>query len=269
MGAFSIFGKNKQVEASSDGEFYSHAEETPTPRRRSKRRAEEPDPASDPALQEKKRARRRLVGAVALVLAAIIGLPMILDSEPKPLASDIAIQIPSKDKPATAQTPLQREPADNPSSMPPPDRLAPSETDSGDAAGEPAPEAVKARVENAPAGPAFRTIPKNLESSAPAAKQTSASRPEVQASAEKPKTDSAGKGGRFVVQVAALASQEKATEVQNRLKGAGIKSFTQKLATPSGDRIRIRVGPFANRDEADRMRAKLTKLGYSTTLVPL
>lgn len=67
----------------------------------------------DPLLPEKQRARRRLVGALALVLAAVIILPMVLAPEPKPSADDIAIQIPGKDansppvrvKPAAPATP--------------------------------------------------------------------------------------------------------------------------------------------------------------------
>lgn len=56
----------------------------------------------DPTLPEKQRARRRLVGAIALVLAAVIILPMVLDSHPKPVTDDIAISIPERDR-ATAQ----------------------------------------------------------------------------------------------------------------------------------------------------------------------
>jgi DedD protein len=52
-------------------------------------------------LPEKQRARRRLIGATALVLAAIIGLPMIFDADPnKPLADDVETQIPDKVSPA-------------------------------------------------------------------------------------------------------------------------------------------------------------------------
>ncbi len=89
MGLFSFPGKGQQdADDDLDG---------PVKPRRSRRTqtAEEP---IDPMLPEKKRARRRLIGATALVLAAIIGLPMIFDSEPKPLSDDIAIQIPSRDK---------------------------------------------------------------------------------------------------------------------------------------------------------------------------
>ncbi|HCN89391.1 MAG TPA: hypothetical protein DIT28_09450, partial [Oxalobacteraceae bacterium] len=77
------------------------------------------------------------------------------------------------------------------------------------------------------------------------------------------------KPARFVVQVAALATREKINELQGKLKQAGIKSFTQKVATRSGERTRIRVGPFASKEEADKMRVKLVKLGLNGTLVPV
>jgi DedD protein len=59
-----------------------------------KRNREYKDARSDPMLPEKRRAHRRLIGALALVVAAIVGLPMILDSQPKPTVTDISIQIP-------------------------------------------------------------------------------------------------------------------------------------------------------------------------------
>ena len=101
MGLFSFSRKNKQEPASGDSEFYSRADEESTAvRSRSKRKDKQSNEPVDPVLPDKKRARRRLVGAIALVLAAVIGLPMIFDSEPKPFADDITIQIPSKDKSA-------------------------------------------------------------------------------------------------------------------------------------------------------------------------
>ncbi len=54
---------------------------------------------------------------------------------------------------------------------------------------------------------------------------------------------------KFVLQVAALASQEKVNELQGKLSEAGFKSYTQKVPTASGDRIRVRIGPFASKDE--------------------
>ena len=100
MSLLSSVRKDKQEPAADDGEFVSRAEEASnTVRNRTRRKASKPAAqANDPVLPEKKRARRRLGGAIALVLAAVIGLPMVLDSEPKPIAEDIAIQSPSRDK---------------------------------------------------------------------------------------------------------------------------------------------------------------------------
>jgi len=67
----------------------------------------------------------------------------------------------------------------------------------------------------------------------------------------------------YVVQVAALQSQEKVNELQGKLKAAGISSFTQK----SGEWIRIRVGPVS-KEEGAQVRAKLTRLGLSGSMVP-
>src|SRR5580765_2190384 len=54
---------------------------------------------ADPAVDElKRRARRRLVGAVVLALAAAVVLPMLLESDPKPLGNDVSIQIPPIDQ---------------------------------------------------------------------------------------------------------------------------------------------------------------------------
>lgn len=101
MGLFS-FGGRSQQDADDD--------QVPVRPRRSARVPE--DEPMDPMLPEKKRARRRLIGATALVLAAVIGLPMIFDSEPRPISQDINIQIPPRDK----------APAMNASPMPLPDR---------------------------------------------------------------------------------------------------------------------------------------------------
>src|SRR5438045_1240319 len=54
--------------------------------------------AADPAVEElKRRARRRLVGAIVLALAAAVVLPLLLESDPKPLGDDVSIQIPPID----------------------------------------------------------------------------------------------------------------------------------------------------------------------------
>lgn len=104
MGLFSrLKNKDNASERSDDREFRSRAElDSLDTRQRGKKDREQPARRSrtsdDPLLPEKKRARRRLIGAAALALAAAVVLPMVLDTEPKPVADDVQIRIPSKDK---------------------------------------------------------------------------------------------------------------------------------------------------------------------------
>ena len=53
---------------------------------------------SDDVNTLKRRGRRRLVGAIALVLAAVIVLPMVFDSEPRGTAPPVSVRIPSEDE---------------------------------------------------------------------------------------------------------------------------------------------------------------------------
>lgn len=304
MGLLSFLRKNKQ-ESRSDSTFQSRAEEdSDAVRNRGKRKTGKDRKTPDPVLPEKKRARRRLVGAVALVLAAVVGLPMILDSEPKPVTDDIAIDIPSKDKrtqggavrTAPPVADVAKAPAGvgldkdeeviDPATLPPPTDAGPST-----AARSEMPQLVKPeprpktehKAESRPeaarpakAEPKTETKPERkteLAHSRPVEKIDEASRarailegkpePKAEARAEPEK-----KSGRFVVQVAALAAQDKVDELQGKLKSAGIPSFTQKVSTDGGSRTRIRVGPFSSKEEADRVRAKLSKIGLAGTLVP-
>jgi DedD protein len=293
MSLFSFLRKNKQESASDDSAYVSRTQDGPNATRsRGKRRKNNQDEAVDPVLPEKKRARRRLIGAIALVLAAIIGLPMILDSEPKPLADDIAIQIPSRDKPAQPSgESRQPEPAPAPklsASLDPKEEVVEAPT----APATPAPKPAAATPVVTPKPAAAATPAENRDGSKPVepvkpvvvAKPPKPDSKAESKAAEKnddteraiallegkadPKSAAEKKSGKFVIQVAALATKEKVDEVQAKLKNAGIKSYTQKVATDSGERIRIRVGPFSSKDEADKVRAKIGKLGMNGTLVP-
>jgi DedD protein len=331
MGLFSFGTKNKQETVRDSGHFVKDDEAAYTERARSKRASSAGEGGrrssrGDPILPEKKRARRRLVGAIALVLAAVVALPMLLDSEPKPLATDIAIHIPDKDKaaplpvpseqvaptasvdsdeeiidpvpapPAGTRTPPVTVAAAPVASEVPPMRMLepakPAETAKPVETVKPKPEAkpkaepdakpvtksepVKTEKKPEPEKKPVKVAEKAAESHPKAEHVTKPARPDDAARAiailedkpaakAEPKTVKAeGPAPRFVVQVAALASQEKVTELQSRLRAAGVASFTQK----SGELIRVRVGPFS-KEEAEKVRAKLSGIGLSGSMVPL
>ena len=330
MGLFSIFSKNKQDSSAQDSGRFSRDDDLGQ-QARAKRASHANESGQggsrrsrsggDPMLPEKKRARRRLVGAVALALAAAVGLPMLLDSEPRPLGGDIAIQIPSKEKASALPMPASPVPAADsvdsdeeiiapaplatttpPAAEPPPLRmleeapppraLPPPEPEHKSAKPETRPEPKVAERKPEPKAPERKVAEKPVEK--PAEKPV-VKKPEEKPAAPRPKDSEAARAlallegkpaakpaeqhpraeakaeekapanQRFVVQVAALATQEKVDELQARLRAGGISSFTKK----SGALIKVQVGPFGSREEADKTKARLGSLGLAGFLVPV
>jgi DedD protein len=322
MGLFSFFGKNKQGRAAEDsGRFYSKDDDAAIGERARSKRASSAGAVAgstrgrgtgnDPLLPEKKRARRRLVGAIALALAAAVGLPMLLDSQPKPLAGDIAIQIPSKDKAAplpapsepAAQAPvrdkavaledsvdkdeevLQAPPAAKPAPAPaaakpqslaePEHKLAPKPEHKPEPKVEykPEPKAEhkpEPKVEHKPEPKPEPKPEHKLAEKAEKADKPAKPHDDVRAMAILEGKEKAADAGaqKFVLQVAALSSQEKAAELQARLREAGISAYTQKGATSAGELVRVKIGPLS-KDEAEKVRAKLGRMGLSPSMTPV
>jgi DedD protein len=293
MGLFSLFNKNKQE--ATGGPYHSREDDEDAAigaRARSKRASSAGEPAArrgkeaaaDPVLPEKKRARRRLVGAIALAVAVAVGLPMILDSEPKPLATDIDIRIPSKDKVAPQRAPVPVALADSLDRremiVEAPKVVAPvAHAPAAPVAAEPRavaevkPAAVKppelkkpeSKPESKPE-PKPESKPEQKMADKPAAKPAAPDAERALAILED-KPAAAPANQKYIVQVAALSSQEKVNELQGKLKAAGIPHFTQKGTGKSGELIRVRVGPFS-KEEGETIRAKLSKLGLSGSVVP-
>lgn len=278
MGLFSFLRKKQQESSVGNSDFYSQADEEQPSGRSRRKQSNKRTEAVDPVLPEKKRARRRLIGAIALVLAAVIGLPMILDSEPKPLSDDINIQIPSKD--TAAPIAQSKAPSTQKNSQPTAESLSPDEevieapASQVAAKTEVKPEEkleVKAVEPEKKPQVAKVETPEHKVATPPTIAKTDHSDEAARARAildGKANTAAPKASGKIVLQVAALATQDKVNELQKKLQGAGLKSFTQKVATESGERIRVRVGPFANEAEAEKARAKLTKLGLTGKQVP-
>ena len=218
-------------------------------------------PPAAPSLEALRRqARRRLIGAAVLVGAAVIVLPWLLEAQPRPVPVDVAIEIPSRDAAAplpaatAASGPvdeLAQElvlPSARPSAATPmvEDRAWPS-TESKPAAA-------------APAAPApARPQPSEGDS---VAAPTVAAVPMSAAPTEAAKV-------RVVVQVGAYAEAARAQEVRRRLESAGLKTYTHVADTPQGKRIRVRVGPFDSRAEAEKVAEKVKALGLPAAVLTL
>jgi DedD protein len=267
MGIFS-FGKKDEAPArrSSSSGSNRGSNRRSNDNGRVERRSRRPDRSGDaeamlldPTLPEKQRARRRLIGAIALVVAAVVVLPMILDTHPKPVTDDIAIDIPSRPAP---KTPARGEADDIQAGVAP---------DSPPAAADAAPGLAAA---NPPAASAPVAAPKSTQTAQakkPAPATTTAKRQalpsdtDVQpgsSSNEDAGTPAAPPGARYALQLGSFADDAKARSWQAKLKAAGVPAYTEHRKQPDGTtRTLLRAGPFPDRAAASAAIAKVRSAG--------
>ena len=209
----------------------------------------------------RKRARHRLIGAGMLVLLGVIGFPLLFDTQPRPIAVDIPIEIPdrNKAKPLTVpakpvvQAPAVSGPVTAPPLPPVPEKVAEA----------PPPAKAEAKPEPEPEPKAEpKAEPK------PVAKADEGAKAKALLEGKPEKTAAAAEG-RFVVQVGAFADQNKAREARLKVERAGLKTYTNVADTKDGKRIRVRVGPFGTRAEADKAAGKIKGLDLPAAILTL
>jgi DedD protein len=253
------------------------------------------EPADINVDELRRRARRRLVGAVVLALGVAVVVPMLLETEQKPLGEDISVKIPPVDSGKFVNRLNE--------GAPQPDASAAHADDAAkSAAAPPASEASAERPrkydtrvpESAPAASAPVTvtnIPDTPAASAPTAAAAATSGTDSGAATKAPASKNgtgetaksapasaqaatdATKGGSashpdspregFAVQLAAFADDRGANSLAGRLKKAGYAAYTEPLKTSKGTLWRVRVGPYPSREAAVAARDKLKTAGQS------
>ncbi len=219
---------------------------------------------SDEETQLRRRARRRLIGAITLVTVMVVALPMVLDGESRQSGQDIAINIPS---PGSSGEFASKAPAAPVQPKPAPAVPHPQEEKAVQAQ-------VSAELQNPqvapPVPPAKVEEPVRVTAAAtsvemvPAAKEPAPQpKHKDEKSAVAPKQESVP----YVIQLGAFANLANAKERQSRLAALKIKFYTETVKTPSGDKLRVRAGPYATRQEAERAQAKLKAGGIQDGVV--
>ena len=205
----------------------------------------------------RKRARHRLMGSVVLVLGAVVGLPLLFDSQPRPVAIDTPIVIPDRNQVApltaavTPKTSTVKEPTPVQADPAPPETAVVSKSAVANSAGlDPNEEVV---TKTSKPEPKVEAKPEVKTDAKPDGKDASKSEQSV----------------RSVVQVGAYAELAKAREVRAKLESAGFKTYTQEVDTKDGKRIRVRVGPFPSKEEAEKTAEKIRKLNLQTSVLKL
>jgi DedD protein len=239
----------------------------------------------------RRRARHRLIGAVVLVFGAVIVFPMLFDAQPRPLAVntpiaidrqgaqpvDAAVTMPSTQRPATPVLPVQP-PLPASAGLDADEQVVAATQTSPStpkpALGEPAEATAEAPKVTAKPAQALSPPAQPLDKPAPV-------KPPTAEQAAKPKDDGSkakslldGKpvttAGRHILQVGAFSDPVKAREVRQKLQQAGVTTYTQVIEGNDGKKTtRVRVGPFDSREEAEKVAARVRKLGLSPALLKL
>lgn len=226
----------------------------------------------------RRRARHRLIGAVVLVLVAVIGFPLLFDAQPRPVAVDTPIVIPERQAAApllgAASVPPEQAPAKP--LLPPPEPVTPQasldareevvpsekEKTAEKVAEKPAEKAPAAKEEAKASPPAKSDKPEKLSPAATAKEEASKAQALLDG-----KADAAT--GRFIIQAGAFSDAAKVREVRRKLEQAGFKTYTQVVEKDGKSSTRIRVGPFASREEADKVVARIRKLDLQASVLKL
>ncbi len=249
----------------------------------------------------RKRAKHRLIGAAVLVLAGVVGFPLLFDTQPRPIAIDIPIEIPGKNTVRPLTLPGKPDavkeaalPAAAPSAVVAPASTAPVQDKVAAVSSLGAKEeivtdkkpalAVPAPTPQAPVLPAPPVAKKEVDAGAksepkaaakldtkPDAKSDDGARAKalLDGQAASSAAPAAAPEGRMVVQVGAFADADKAKEVRQKLEKAGLKTYTQVAETKDGKRIRVRVGPFGSRAEAENAASKIKTLDLPAAILTL
>jgi len=247
---------------------------------------------NDAQLHLKKRARRRLVGAIFFVSVVAMVLPMVMDHEPRQAVQDVEIRIPGQDEkpfaPKFAVAPVEKAPEKAPE--PPvvmPSSKAPAVVPAAPEAKPPVEPAAKpnARVlevvkdakgpekqadkpapkpEKTPEKPVAKSADKPLDKpKADDAKRAAAILAGQSADAKAADSKPAAKGGEFLVLIGAFSNEANVKNLKDKLSEQGIKTFSEPLDTPQGRKTRVRAGPFPNREAAEKALEKMRRIGVS------
>jgi DedD protein len=237
----------------------------------------------------RRRARHRLIGAVVLVLLAVVGFPLLFDTQPRPVAVDTPIVIPDRQNtpPLSSAVPV-------PASQAPAKPLLSSEAVPAQASLDAREELVPATAAVAPVATASKSEAVKETISAEKAPEKSSEKPaatkpepkpaapvKVEKPVAKPKDDGIkaqalleGKAakpnvGRVVIQVGAFSDAAKVRDVRSKLEQAGVKTYTQTVEKDGKNTTRIRVGPYETKEEADKAAARIRKLDLPVSFLKI
>jgi DedD protein len=230
----------------------------------------------------RRRARHRLIGAVVLVLVAVLGFPLLFDTQPRPVAVDTPIVIPDRHA-----TPALVAAAPAPVLAAAPTVSVPAKPLVNETKSLPVQAGLDEREEVVvrstpvlspkphPAPVPAQAKPAEPRSSNDKAEPAAPIKPKPKDDGSKAKSLLDGRDNpavveRHVIQVGAFSDATRVREVRKKLEQGGLTTYTQSVDDKEGKTsTRVRVGPFGSREEADQVAARIRALGFSPAVLRL
>ena len=242
----------------------------------------------------RKRARHRLMGSVVLVLVAVIGFPLLFDTQPRPVSVDTPIVMPERASSQTSSalgavasvsgTVKSPSAAVVPSGPLPSGSVLDANEEVVPSTNRPA-EKNQTPVGSPPVQPnagGFKVDFGKTGAAAPAVNETKTDTAGPSSPSDKGRDEAAkaralldGKDisksseDRWIIQVGAFTDPVKVRETRQKLEAAGLKTYTQVIEAKDGKRTRVRLGPFASKEEVDKVNSKIQKLQLETSILKL
>lgn len=231
-------------------------------RSRAARRDDDVDDGLDPELPQKQRARRRLIGAVVLVGAAVVVLPLVFDAKPRPVTDGVAVQIQDQPVDRGAKASADEPKVASRRSAPRADGAAPQQAQALDQGEEVVSSAGGTSAASTPA--AAKPSPK-----AAAGATATDTKPQAKPAASVQAAPAAeAKDGKFLLLIGAFASEDRARNWLSKLKGEKIPGYIEHKKVPEkGDLALLRAGPFNDRASAEMAQKRAEQLGLTPKLV--
>lgn len=248
----------KRKTQSDDLELVSRG--SPTAKRPAPRSFQRAAEAQELALTEdpeQQRARHRLIGAAVLVLIAVIGLPRILDNKPKSAPNDIAVSIVTSlpipgTESKTEEKPNAEAPVESVKEVP-------------KVAAMPSPEV---KVDTKPTAPAVSKSGTLGLATGEEVVVAASPKADVKPKAEDAPKPSVSGSGKYIIQIGAFASEERAKGWIAKLKDQKIPNYVlNKTGTDGAKLYVLRAGPYTDKEAAEAAEKKIKAMGLSPRLV--
>ncbi|MDO3528910.1 SPOR domain-containing protein [Ralstonia pseudosolanacearum] len=271
MRLFSIFSSRKPAESARGAagsaadvarDAVRESRAASASRSRAARRDDDVDDGLDPELPQKQRARRRLIGAVVLVGAAVVVLPLVFDAKPRPVTDGVAVQIQDQPVDRGAKASADEPKVASRRSAPRADGAAPQQAQALDQGEEVVSSAGGTSAASTPA--AAKPSPK-----AAAGATATDTKPQAKPAASVQAAPAAeAKDGKFLLLIGAFASEDRARNWLSKLKGEKIPGYIEHKKVPEkGDLALLRAGPFNDRASAEMAQKRAEQLGLTPKLV--